>query len=182
MSVALFAGSPARLVAGAVFAMLLLWICVTDVRRRRIPNLAVLVLALCGFAFSSIVVGPPLGGLARAMASLGVGFALWIPFYALRMLGAGDVKLFAAAATWLTPAVAAEAALWSAVIGGLLSLGWLVRNHGATFASLVVAQAARQPSTLKEAMPPDARHSRVPYGVAMALGLSLAAWVPHLLF
>jgi prepilin peptidase CpaA len=160
--------------AASIFVALLLAACVTDIRSRRIPNKLVLVLLLCGFV-SSLVFRPTMLTLVWATASLLLGFAIWIPFYLLRMLGAGDVKLFAAASVWLTPVAVAEAALASALIGGALAIVWLVRAHGLRFTVVRLSHAVQQPRILRDPVPTDSRDRRVPYGVAMAAGLIVTA-------
>lgn len=163
----------------AVFVGALLYSCITDVRTRRIPNRLVLVLMAVGLVYSGATHLPGPGGLFRAMVSLLLGFVIWFPFYLLRMLGAGDVKLFAAAATWLAPAAVSQAALASALIGGALALFWLVRTQGAWLALTRFAHVAQQPKILSEPLPVSSTHRRVPYGVAMAAGLLLTAWRDH---
>src|SRR5690349_20918984 len=94
-----FGGSPESLFGGVIFTAVLAWASVFDIRTRRIPNALVAVLALLGVSYSALLL--PVGaGVQRALMGMGVGFGLWIPFYMLRMLGAGDVKLFAAPSCW----------------------------------------------------------------------------------
>jgi prepilin peptidase CpaA len=158
------------IVGGVVFVALLATACVTDVRSRRIPNRLVLALLACGLVFA-IVVQPTLLAPIRATGSFLLGLAIWMPFYLFRMLGAGDVKLFAAASTWLAPGAVLEAALISALVGGVLGLVWFVRTHGLGFTVVRLAHATREPRVLREATPVESRARRLPYGVAMSLGL-----------
>ena len=65
-------------------------------------------------------------GLVRALSGLALGFSIWIMFHVAGGMGAGDVKLFAAAAAWLGPGGAWRAALVAALAGGVLSLGALI--------------------------------------------------------
>lgn len=83
---------------------LLLGICVTDVRERRIPNrlvLAGLVLALgwqvLGAAGDGLFAAHDPGslGIARALAGACAGFAAFLVLHLARAMGAGDVKLMA---------------------------------------------------------------------------------------
>src|SRR4051812_43357504 len=120
-----FLTSPSAIVGGACFTAILLAVSISDIRSRRIPNQAIVGLAALGVVYSVAVLslGP---GLARAGLGMLVGFALWIPFYALRMLGAGDVKLFAAAGCWLAPGHLVCAPPGSALAGGGVSVGRVV--------------------------------------------------------
>ena len=96
------------------------------------------------------------------------------------------MKFFAASAAWLGPRLALDASLISAFLGGVLALVWVVRR-------VVEANGAMEPPRQSVGAPvirmssrdenEDAVVSRVslPYGVAMAVGLTLTAWFPHLL-
>jgi prepilin peptidase CpaA len=173
-----FLTSPSAVVGGACFTSLLLSVSISDIRSRRIPNRAVLGLALLGVAYS-VVVLPPASGLARAGLGMLVGFALWIPFYALRMLGAGDVKLFAAAGCWLAPSHVLGAALISALAGGVLSVIGLVLAHGLGLTAFRVAHGLRDPRTLATPLAVPAGRKTLPYGLAMTVGLLISAWFPQ---
>ena len=178
----MFAGSDWRLGAGAVYTVLLVVACVTDVRWRRIPNTLVLVLALTGFAFSVMAEswGP---GLVRAFAGLALGFAIWIAFHVAGGLGAGDVKLFAAAAAWLGPGGAWRAALIAALAGGALSLGALMlqrrTREGVERVAMSLSMFSLAP--LGKVAPGEHRKGYLPYGVALACGALLTAWIPGIL-
>jgi prepilin peptidase CpaA len=178
----LFAGSTSHVLAGVLFVALLLAACVTDVRARRIPNALVLVLAACGLAYSAIS-GPFLPGVGRAVAGMAVGLGIWLPLYALRMIGAGDVKLFAGAAAWLGPGLAAWAALLSALLGGVLAIVALVLSSGLGLTVLRVRHAVVQPETLRDGSITGSTASgrRLPYALALAAGLVIVAWYPGVL-
>jgi prepilin peptidase CpaA len=167
------------IVSGAVFVALLVLGCVTDARERKIPNLLVGLLSIGGLLAVVAAAGP--AALGRALAAGALGFAIWIPFYALRMLGAGDVKFFAAAALWLTPGEVVHAAFYTAVVGAGLSVLWLVLEYGARFGlarAIMVYQAPVAAAREARVGGPARRH--IPYGIAMAAGLTAAAWLPHL--
>ena len=152
---------------------------VTDVRSRRIPNKLVVALGLLGMVYSVLLL-PPTEGVSRALVSCAIGFALWIPFYVLRMLGAGDVKLFAAASCWLAPSQVLGAALLSALAGGVLSVIGLVLAHGVGLTTFRIAHAVRDPRLLATPLAVPVGRKTLPYGLAMAIGLAIAAWFPRL--
>ena len=178
----MFAGSDWRLAAGAVYTTLLVVACLTDVRWRRIPNALVLMLALTGFAFS-VMTEPVWPGLARAAAGLALGFAIWILFHVAGGLGAGDVKLFAAAAAWLGPGGAWRAALVAALAGGVLSLTALLlqrrTREGVERLAMSVSMFSLAP--LGKVTPSEHPQGYLPYGVALACGALLTAWIPGIL-
>ena len=173
-----FADSVLALVGGVGFSVGLAVASATDVRSRRIPNKLVLLMAFLGVAFS-VTTLPPLVGATRALVSCSIGFALWIPFYALRMLGAGDVKLFAAASCWLAPSQVFGAALVSAAAGGVLSVIGLVMAHGLGLTTFRIAHSLRDPKLLGTPLPVPAGRRTLPYGLAMTVGLLVAAWFPR---
>jgi prepilin peptidase CpaA len=51
-----------------------------------------------------------------------LGLALFMPFFALRGLGAGDVKLLGALGAWLGPSIVIYVAFYSAIAGGVLGV------------------------------------------------------------
>ena len=177
----MFAASPVGMVAGAVFSLLLATACVSDLRSRRIPNALVLATFASGVAFS-VVLAPVLPGLARSAGGAATGLAIWLPFWMLRKIGAGDVKLFAAAGAWLGPMNAVVAALAAALLGGVLTLLWLVWEQGVRRTAQGIALGAASARSGVKA--PDLlvvpSRRRVPYGIALATGAALVAWLPGL--
>jgi len=174
-----FPASTTAMLAGACLVALLLAACVSDVRARRIPNKLVALIALLGLAYSMTSLSL-MEGAGRAFVGLALGFALWVPFYALGMLGAGDVKLFAAGCCWLAPSQVFGAALVSALAGGVLSVIALVLSHGAGLTAFRLAEVARDPTKLGTPLKAPPGRPTVPYGIALAVGLALAGWVPSL--
>jgi prepilin peptidase CpaA len=172
-----FSAGAANVVGGVLFVLALVLASLIDVRSRRIPNELAAALAFGGLIYSAVTV-PPVIGLSRTFASFGIGFGLWIPFYALRMLGAGDVKLFAAASCWLAPSQVFAAALLSALAGGALSVVGLVLAHGFGLTSFRIAHSLRNPRLLTTPLPVPPGRRTLPYGLAMAVGLIVAAWFP----
>src|SRR5947209_11249935 len=73
----------------------------TDLRSRRIPNWLTLSAAVIGLGLN-LALGGAAGGLT-AVLGLGLGLAMLLPFYLLRAVGAGDVKLLAALGALLGP-------------------------------------------------------------------------------
>ena len=174
-----FEGAPLALAAGIVFSAILVAAAIGDLRTRRIPNKLVAVLALLGIAYS-VARAPVIPGLSQAGGGLLAGLACWLPFYALGWLGAGDVKLYAAAGAWLGAARAAEGALIGALFGELLSLIWMAKSHGMKETAQTLGMAAATPGMLTPAAG-SSKRSTLPYGVAIAFGAIWAAWMPRIL-
>jgi prepilin peptidase CpaA len=174
-----FAG-PALVVAESVVLVgLLVAACVSDLRTRLIPNRIVLATIALGFV-SALVTKGDITGLTHAGAGLLTGFVVWCPFYLLRMLGAGDVKLFAASATFLGARGAVEGALYTALFGGALALVYMVLSSGWTWTFIRLGHGAQHPAMLRNAPPTTGR--RMPYALAISAGVLLAFWWPgHLI-
>lgn len=169
------------LLANVALTAMLAVACAFDLRSRRIPNRVVVGVALVGLAYAFVTMAP-VGAIARAAGGGAVGLALWLPFWLAGVLGAGDVKLAAAAGIWLGAVGAMEAALFSAALGGVLAVVALSRDGGL---SVVAARftvwmfASRTARTIAPELTPHER--RLPYGLAISAGAAIAAWAPGLL-
>jgi len=169
------------MLVGAVFTGLLAAIAASDLRSRRIPNRLVLMLTIGGIAFSMSSL-PPVYGLGFAVGGLIAGFLLWLPFHALRWIGAGDVKLAAACGAWLGLHGVMRASLVTAIVGGALALCMLLwqrgPNHIAADMILLVNTVRRKPTSIR--VRPDVASvptaQLMPYGVALVIGALSVAW------
>ena len=168
---------------GTLFSVLLLVGCVTDIRDRRIPNVLVLIILLTGVAYSVSTLSL-VEGLIRSAAGAGLGFGIWIAFWLLGLLGAGDVKFFAAAGAWLGPGNAWRAALMAAIFGGGLAVYSLIRSRQlkSGVERTALALSSRTLGVLDSTSEDAAGAKRhLPYGVALAAGALAAAWLPKFL-
>lgn len=179
----MFDSTAAGTLWGALFTALLLAACATDIRTRRIPNTLVLAILGSGVAWS-IATRPASAGLMASATGIGLGFAIWIGFWLAGVLGAGDVKFFAAIGAWLGPAATWRAALAAALLGGVLALATLVqaRALGPALRRLGLTLSAGTLAVLGHAGEAENAPTRhLPYGVALALGALLVAWFPRLI-
>ena len=162
--------------ASAAFVLFMGTAMLWDVTRRRIPNALVLSGLLAGLLLRLPAGWGPLGG---GLAGVGLALALTFPLFALRGLGGGDVKLFAAAGAFLGPMGFIAALLASAIIGGLLAVVLAIRRGVLLAVVLDMKDLAVNAATLgrvgerKTLDTPGAL--TIPYGAAIALG-SLAVW------
>ena len=173
----MFSGDRWGLEWGAVFTLLLVYAAYGDVRTRRIPNRVVMAVALPGIVFS-VAFASVGSGLLRSAEGFGAGLLLWLPFYVAGWLGAGDVKLFAAAGLWLGPLRTLEAAVIAAVVGGVLAVVWMVVTYGMRRSASTLSLAVSVPSILATTPSPERARRTLPYGVALALGALGAGWMP----
>ena len=103
-----------------LLSALLLFACIADLRTRRIPN--ALTLTAAAIALAVPRGNRRLGRVASSIAGWQLGVGLFFPMFALRGMGAGDVKLLAAVGAWLGPAQVAFVALATSIAGGVLAL------------------------------------------------------------
>ena len=158
-----------------------------DLRSRRIPNTLVVVGIALGFLFQIVArLGGdlflnPVGASDIEAALLGglTGLALFLPLYALRTMGAGDVKLLAMVGVWLGPEYVAWAALWTMLAGGVLALGaalvaGVMRQVLANLHTMLVMLFlhAQTGGGLKVTAPAQTT-GRLPYAVAIACGTAI---------
>jgi prepilin peptidase CpaA len=78
-----------------VLLIVLLAAAVFDVRYRRIPNWLTVGGVVLDLAVNTAI-GPPLAGIVFSLVGLGVAFGIYVLLYALRAMGAGNLKLMAA--------------------------------------------------------------------------------------
>ena len=175
------------MVFGIAFSLMMLASASWDMRYRRIPNAFSLATLVLGAVFAATM-SDPQAATVHVLGGTATGFVVWLPFWALGMMGAGDVKFFAAASAWIGPQLAIVAALIAALLGGALALCWLIwracagSSRSAAFGRAAVISSNRRETYDDSVREQDApRHSAtLPYGVAMAAGLAISAWFPHL--
>jgi len=142
-----------------------------DLASHRIPNW--LTLGAFGAGLVLAAVGNEARGLLGALAGAAVGLACLMPLYFARGMGAGDVKLMAAAGTFLGP--------YNAFVAAMLTLA-----AGAVFGLSLLVWRAIELRTSSGAMATDAPlggsgKERFAYAAAIAAGVVGALWMRGLL-
>jgi prepilin peptidase CpaA len=137
----------------------LLWLAAVDVRARRLPNPAVLMIGALFFADASIERLPLHDVLIHVGTAVFV-YAICAVLFALRMMGGGDAKLAAMIFLW------SGARLWLPSLMLISMIGLLVA---------LLSVATRRISTQHTSPPMRAlaqfsSERGVPYGVALAFG------------
>ena len=161
-------------------AALVLIACVPDLRTRRIPNTLTLGAAAMALAFHGATGGLPALGMSVGGWLLGV--ALFLPMFALRGMGAGDVKLLAAVGAWLGPGQVIWVALITSVAGGILAL-IVAGSHGYLKTAMTNIYALFMHWRIFGVRPMEEvtlvgnRGPRLAYAVPIAAGTLLTLWL-----
>lgn len=148
---------------------------IIDLRSRRIPNLLIatgLIVAL----LANLWLEPDTAWKTCGLGML-TGFALFLPLYLMRGMGAGDVKLMAMVGAFLGPSAIIRVTLITFIVGGVLTLVVAARNGSLRLllanlrtmltGSLIKSTVLHQMPTIDAA---SASAGKMPYGVAIALG------------
>jgi len=145
-----------------------------DLRYRRIPNALIVV----GLAVAAIVAlqGPALAGVMAATGGLLIGGAVFLPFFALRMLGAGDVKLMSLVGAFVGSGDIWLVLLYTFLAGGVLgSLSIVASGRTLSFFSgfrrWIMSLPLLKDADSEPLMEIAGRSVlRIPYAVAIAAG------------
>ena len=144
-----------------------------DLRTRRVPNAFTRPLAATGVLLAAAGWGT--AGVGGALAGWAVGLLLMLPGYLLGATGGGDVKLFAAAGSFLGPSLMVAALVHTAIAGALLALAIAARRGRLrdTVDGTVLIVATR--GGYAAALSDPAVRNRFAYAPAIAVGTTLAA-------
>ena len=107
--------------AEAVLLALVLGAAVYDVMYRRIPNWLNVLGVLAGIALNTFLFSG-LAGTWFALKGLGLAFGIYVVLYALRAMGAGDVKLMAAVGAIVGWENWVGIFILAAIVGGIMSV------------------------------------------------------------
>lgn len=166
----------------ALLIVLLMLAAFIDVRTFRIPNWLTYGGAAIGLAFGAAIqwrlLGPAwaLDGFLWSLGGLAAGLACLLPFYLLRVMGAGDVKLMAMAGAFLGLPEIVPAVLFSGIAGGVAALVFVVAHRrlvpfGRNLKSLAHGAALSAMAGLPlTGMPRGASVGNLPYGVSISAG------------
>jgi prepilin peptidase CpaA len=142
------------------FAGLIFSAAISDILRFRIPNRISIALVLLYPAYLLSASQPVdwLSAIVVALACLSVGFLL----FSMKACGAGDAKLFAAAALWAGPELILPFGLYTTLAGGVMVLFMWFQHRLARAPSIAtVLQTTADAGFSKQPMP---------YGAAIAVG------------
>jgi len=173
----------------ATLVLLLLLAATIDVRTMRIPNRLTVTGAVIGLAFSAAIpwqeLGPnwALDGFLSALGGMAAGLALLLPLYALRVMGAGDVKLMGMVGAFVGLQQIVPTVLSVFIAGGVLALAWSVyrrvfRRVTAGAAELAMSLAFAALSGTRPTLT-TASAGKLPYGLSITVGTLTWLLVAH---
>jgi prepilin peptidase CpaA len=155
---------------------------VVDVQQHRIPNRLTYPAIVLGFLLRGLLLGGK--GLLTALSGCLLAGGIVFLFYAVRAMGAGDVKLLAAIGSLVGPSHAVVVLLATAIFGGVLAIGYAlyrrqlvstVKNVGSVLRFHAWAGLQAHPELNLD----NPSALRMPYGLAIAAGTLyalLAMW------
>ncbi|NMM78544.1 prepilin peptidase [Acidovorax sp. SRB_24] len=161
----------------AVLFIFLVAASVNDYRTYKIPNWLTVSGIIFGLIYSAIVPFSRDHGFFWALGGLVLGFLIMLPLYALRVMGAGDVKLMAMVGAFLGVTDILYAVIFSFIVGGIAALAFalyakaLVRmllNVKDTVQMVVISAVGG----FKPEVQIDAQKSvgKLPYGICISIG------------
>jgi prepilin peptidase CpaA len=145
---------------------------INDLATRRIPNRLLLAGLACALVLR-LLSAAPLAALLAALGGLALGLVLFLPFYLLRGMAAGDVKLMAVVGAFAGPNDVLSIAVLTWCAGGVMALLVVLARGRLKLALVNVLQMARAmltPGLPATAAPEMSSAGAIPYGVAIAIG------------
>ncbi|RQR46259.1 MULTISPECIES: prepilin peptidase [unclassified Burkholderia] len=146
----------------------------TDITSRRIPNRLV-VIGLAGALIAQCALHGVQAGALAWLAGAATGFGLLLPFYLLRGMAAGDVKLMLAIGAWVGAQMTFYIVLAAFLAGGIGAIGFAllrgrVREMWANVVALIARRASGARAGATDGPVEFASVGALPYGVAIAAG------------
>jgi prepilin peptidase CpaA len=156
-------------------AILTLAAALCDLRSRRIPNWLTVSGLAAGLALQGALAGWP--GVRAAALGCGLALLIYMPLFAVRAIGGGDVKLMAAVSALAGPQSWLVIFILASLTGGVLAL-LLILSRGVAGQALmnalhIVTEAGRMRPPYRSRPELDIEHPKalsVPHGVAIAVG------------
>ena len=147
---------------------------IKDLESRRIPN-SLLLAGVLGALLLHLLSPQPITALLSSLGGCATGLALLLPFYLLRGMAAGDVKMMAAVGVFTGAGDALRIAILAWCAGGVMVLVVLI-VRGRLRLALANLWAMLLPILLRlQRLPSPDNNGRpsagsIPYGVAIAAG------------
>jgi len=174
--------------SNGISALLLLALLTTalifDLQQHRVPNWLSVSGLLSGLVIHSMFFG--ISGLLIAMASAVVGLLAFLPFYAKRAMGAGDVKLMAAVGSLLGIPLIFFAIIATLLFGGAIAVMVLMLMGGSgeffgRYVLMVKTFTTTGQLIYIDMSPSDPGKKRFPYVTAITAGTVVVMYYSDML-
>lgn len=145
---------------------------VNDLATRRIPN-RLLLAGLAGALVLHLASAERVAMLLAAFGGMLLGLAIFLPFYLVRGMAAGDVKMMAVVGFFIGPAEALQVAIVTWCVGGVMALAVILLRNRLKLAFANLGQLLFgfvMPGTKLSDLTPSRSVGSIPYGVAIAIG------------
>ncbi len=161
-----------------LLASLVIVAAVVDFRTRRIPDWLCASGAICGFA--SQIALFQWAGAREALLGMALALLIYVPLFALRAVGGGDVKLMAAVGSMAGPKAWIAIFLTTAITGGAIALVLIavkgrtrrtLRNVGVLLRELIHLRAPHKAEDELDVT--SGKGLRLPHGCTIAVGTLL---------
>jgi prepilin peptidase CpaA len=147
---------------------------VNDLASRRIPN-RLLLAGTAGALGLHLASAAPLAGVLAWLGGMAAGLVVFLPFYLIRGMAAGDVKMMAAVGAFTGPLEALHIAILAWCAGGVMALAivaargrlWLVMSNLWTILRSAVLRLPLAPALGAGG---EGSAGSMPYGLAIAVG------------
>jgi len=177
---AALAGNP-----GVALVMLVIAAAVIDVQSYRIPNWLTVGGMLLGLAWNTALAPTAHEGFLWALGGLALGLVVLLPLYALKVMGAGDVKLMAMVGAFVSFPGILYAILFTFISGGIVAVTFALARRSAgrmvgNVLDITRFTAFGLMSGVRPALPLATGPSigKLPYGISIAIG-TIAYVVAH---
>jgi prepilin peptidase CpaA len=169
--------------ANAVATVALLFVMALAVRQDMIEHRVSNLLTFGALAAALVLhsLARSFDGFLYALAGSGIGLACLLPLYLGKGMGAGDVKLMAAAGAFLGPLNAFVASLLALAFGAVLAIVVVVWRVVEMRSAVAGAGTGTEPSGDFRAAVSRAGKEGFPYAVAIAFGVIATMWTQGML-
>lgn len=165
----------------ALFLILCFVVAAYDILFRRVPN-SVLVSALFVHIGYLLIQGHGIDGIdvSQSLIGAGIGLTVFIPLYALRAMGAGDVKFIAVLGALLGLKYLAIAWLIGSVLAGLhavifyASSAWMAAIPSGLYRAM---QDMAESGMVQRIMRARQGRKGIPYAAYLAIGAASTLWM-----